>query len=287
MFKRPAGILGRWLAVLLGSGVVLLTVVLVRENLQAHQALPARSLESPGIGPAALAPLAATEVAAVGVAGPYSATTSAQSFDGDLRRLPPGAASAPALRPEVDREIERPGGAADYVDPARQAPGGMFGAQGPSAAMPNPDQSFAGLSFGGSCTGGQCGAGWPPDTNGDVGPTYYIQTVNTAIGIYTKTTGLQAAALTFNSLFSAAAAPCNTSNKGDPVVIYDGAVDRWLIADFAWTNLQNGPYYECIAASKSGDPLGGGWWLYTLRTDDASHQPPPSGSPLLDAAIHS
>ena len=72
-------------------------------------------------------------------------------------------------------------------------------------------------------------------------------------------------------MFSAATAPCNTSNQGDPVVIYDVAVDRWLITDFAWTNIQNGPYYECMAASKSGDPLGGGWWLYTLRTDDASH----------------
>ena len=53
----------------------------------------------------------------------------------------------------------------------------------PQAAAPPPDSSFDGLDF------ATWGAGHPPDTNGDVGPTYYIQTVNTSIGIYDKSTG--------------------------------------------------------------------------------------------------
>ena len=32
------------------------------------------------------------------------------------------------------------------------------------------------------------GSGSPPDPNGDVGPNHYIQTVNTSVGIYDKTT---------------------------------------------------------------------------------------------------
>src|SRR5258708_38201765 len=33
----------------------------------------------------------------------------------------------------------------------------------------------------------------------------------------------------------------------------------------------NGPYYECIAVSKTSDPVSGGWWLYGIRADDAAH----------------
>ena len=40
----------------------------------------------------------------------------------------------------------------------------------------------------------------PAGQNGDVGPNYYIQTVNTSIGIYDKSTGTRVAAFTFNSL---------------------------------------------------------------------------------------
>jgi hypothetical protein len=33
----------------------------------------------------------------------------------------------------------------------------------------------------------------------------------------------------------------------------------------------NGPYYECIAVSKTGDPVSGGWWQYGFRTDDPAN----------------
>ena len=34
---------------------------------------------------------------------------------------------------------------------------------------------------------------------------------------------------------------------------------------------RHGPYYECIAVSKTSDPVTGGWYLYAVRADDASH----------------
>ena len=49
--------------------------------------------------------------------------------------------------------------------------------------------SFDGLHYTENCGGVQCGDGHPPDTNGDVGPRYYVETVNTAVGIYDKSTG--------------------------------------------------------------------------------------------------
>ena len=75
-----------------------------------------------------------------------------------------------------------------------------------------------------ACSFSANGSGWPPDTNGDVGPNHYIQTVNTSVGIYNKTTGAAISTVTFNTFFTGpAGTPCDTSNDGDPVVLYDPA----------------------------------------------------------------
>jgi hypothetical protein len=132
--------------------------------------------------------------------------------------------------------------------------------------MPAPIQNFAGLAF------TPWGAGWPPDTVGDVGPNHYVQAVNTSIGIFSKT-GTQLAAFTFDTLWGGTATPCDDDNQGDPTVIYDRLANRFIVADFAWgpTGLQNGPYYECIAVSQTADPVSGGWFLYAIRADDTTH----------------
>ncbi len=111
--------------------------------------------------------------------------------------------------------------------------------------------SFAGLDL------RDWGAGWPPDTNGDVGPNHYIQTVNTSIGIYGKVTGAVLSRVTFNNLFDGTGTPCDAQNMGDPVVLYDQYSGRWIITDFAWSSTR-GPFYECIAVSKTADPVSGG-----------------------------
>jgi hypothetical protein len=131
--------------------------------------------------------------------------------------------------------------------------------------MPATDVNFAGLDH------DTWGAGWPPDTVGDVGTDFYVQAVNTSIGIWAKTGGPPLAAFTFNTLWSGTSTPCDTSNAGDPTVVYDQMSDHYIVADFAWSNTQNGPYYECIAVSQTGNPITGGWWLYAYRSDDAAH----------------
>lgn len=151
----------------------------------------------------------------------------------------------------------------------------------PLATMPTPIQSFDGLRFSGSCAGGQCGAGWPPDTNGDVGPKHYIQAVNDAYGIFNKT-GTQLAAFTENQLWSGAGpTPCRGNSSGDPVVLYDPQADRWILTHFAFATSAGNPvppFYECIAASKTSDPVAGGWWLYALRMDPGGTGAPPVGT---------
>ena len=131
--------------------------------------------------------------------------------------------------------------------------------------LPRADSSFDGLDF------ANWGAGHPPDENGDVGPTYYIQTVNTSIGIYDKSNGNRVAAFTFNTFMSQGnfGNLCDTNNFGDPVVLYDSYENRWMITDFAFAldgsgNVSPQTVYQCFAVSKTGDPVNGGWNFYSI-----------------------
>ena len=177
-------------------------------------------------------------------------------FRGDVRRLkrPVPFPRRPTVEPGEHEDVEKKTGA-PAASPIPKA----------TTAMPATIVNFAGLDF------ANWGAGWPPDTVGDVGPNHYIQAVNTSIGIWAKTGGPPVAAFTFNTLWSGTSTPCDNNNNGDPTVIYDQMADRWIVADFAWTNIENGPYYECIAVSKTGNPVTGGWWLYAYQADDAAH----------------
>src|SRR5207248_9938959 len=177
--------------------------------------------------------------------------------DGDVRNLP----QTPPLKRERP-EFEEPDA---HPIPAP----GTETAQGPSAEPPAPSVSgpapgsssnFDGLDF------QTWGAGHPPDTNGDVGPNHYIQTVNTSIGNFDKS-GNRLAAFTFNTFMSQGnfGNLCDTNNFGDSVVVYDTFEDRWVITDFAFV-LSGGnvvaPAFECFAVSKTGDALVGGWNYY-------------------------
>jgi hypothetical protein len=151
----------------------------------------------------------------------------------------------------------------------------------PLAPMPSAIQNFAGLSFADTCDGGQCGAGWPPDPNGDVGLSHYILAVNDAYAIYDKT-GTLLASFTENQLWSTGGAnPCNGDSLGDPIVLYDPLADRWILTHIAFAFSGNdpvSPFYQCIAASKTSDPVAGGWWLYPVRMDPGGTGLPPVGA---------
>jgi hypothetical protein len=123
--------------------------------------------------------------------------------------------------------------------------------------MPEPIANFPGLE------GSEAGYYVPPDTNGDVGLTHYVQTVNVGIGMYDKATGAELVNIRFNDFFNGTGTLCDYSNRGDPVALYDPLAGRWLITDFGWVG-NTGPYYECIAVSQSEDPVSGGWYFYAL-----------------------
>src|SRR5438094_8213895 len=132
-------------------------------------------------------------------------------------------------RPEHEDPFGPPETSAASGLPSKVSPSGIVSGAA-QAPAPGPDASFAGLDF------ATWGAGHPPDENGDVGPTYYIQVVNTSIGIYDKSNGNRVAAFTFDTFMSQGQFGnlCDTDNFGDPVVVYDIFEDGWIITDFAF-----------------------------------------------------
>src|SRR5690242_9468306 len=120
-------------------------------------------------------------------------------FNGDVRDLP----QVP------QRELERPELEAP-VSYKHLLPEALTGQKAelniPLAPMPAPIQNFPGIRRTDTCVGGQCGGGTPPDTNGAVGPNHYIQAVNTAFAIYSKT-GTLLASFTENALWAGSGAP--------------------------------------------------------------------------------
>jgi hypothetical protein len=110
-----------------------------------------------------------------------------------------------------------------------------------------PILNFAGIPFPGVI----CNCA-PPDTNGEVGQTQYVQIVNEGYQVFDKTTGASIfGPASIESIWTGMGGVCQTGGEGDPVVLYDQIANRWLISQFA-----NGLHDECIAVSTTNDASG-------------------------------
>lgn len=129
-------------------------------------------------------------------------------------------------------------------------------APGPTPTpAPSALLNFDGLGAGGGYTPNAA----PPDTNGAIGATQYVQWVNEAFAVYSKTTGARIAGPTNgNQLFTnlGSTHPCAVNNDGDPIVQYDKANNRWVLTQFSVTNGATQGYYQCIAVSQTSDATG-------------------------------
>jgi hypothetical protein len=132
----------------------------------------------------------------------------------------------------------------------------------PIPNMPPPLLTFPGTDRVGS--GCNCR---PPDTNGDVGPNHYLQTVNEGFRVFDKAGNPLTPFVTYNSFFSPLGTgnPCgNNQNGGDPFAFYDQVADRWVLTDLGFASFPGpGPFYECIGVSQTPDPTGA-YNLYAL-----------------------
>ncbi|OGO29035.1 MAG: hypothetical protein A2Z16_00610 [Chloroflexi bacterium RBG_16_54_18] len=110
------------------------------------------------------------------------------------------------------------------------------------------------------------GGATPNDTVGDVGPNHYVQAINVSFQVFDKDAdgdgqlASLAGPATIQSLWTSNPSytgPC-TSNRGDPIVLYDNLADRWLISGFS----TNGNRI-CVAISQTADPRPSqGYYLY-------------------------
>ena len=120
----------------------------------------------------------------------------------------------------------------------------------PSAPnMPGTQLNFDGISF----PGVACNCA-PPDTNGEVGATQYVQIVNEGLQVWDKTTGTSVLGpIGITTLWSGFGGVCQNNGEGDPVVLYDQLANRWVVTQFAGTAQ---PTHECVAVSTSSDATG-------------------------------
>jgi hypothetical protein len=93
----------------------------------------------------------------------------------------------------------------------------------------------------------------PSDTNGAVGASQFVQWVNTAFAIYSKTGTLLAGPTAGNTLWSGFGGGCQTNNDGDIIAQYDKIANRWVLSQFS---VSTTPFLQCVAVSTTSDATG-------------------------------
>ena len=109
---------------------------------------------------------------------------------------------------------------------------------------------------------GQGSNAYPTDPNGDVNQDYYFQTINSIYSIYTKAGALVAGPTNLNLLFGSV--PGSNCNDGDPIVLWDEAAGRWLVAEFSLCNADD---RMLVAISTTSNPTGT-WYQYSFNVAD-------------------
>jgi hypothetical protein len=161
----------------------------------------------------------------------------------------------------------------DHPEPIRPTPpsqnGGLDGplqtAQGQQVSAPSPVGSgFDGVGNG---TAGFVPSSNPPDVNGRVGATQFVQWNNTSFAVFDKATGaLQYGPAAGNTLFQSLGGVCASHNDGDPVVSYDILAGRWILSQFAVGGPAGSASHQCVAVSVTSDATGA-YYLYDFLTD--------------------
>ncbi|HXB21665.1 MAG TPA: hypothetical protein VNV88_09800, partial [Candidatus Solibacter sp.] len=174
----------------------------------------------------------------------------------DLLQVNQGAAAFPLPQEEEAepvRPIPLPSGLKPATDPDLAHQSVAFSA--PAQLAPTAGLAFDGL---GNLANGFTVHAAPPDTNGAVGLTQYVQWVNSSFAIFDKANGALIAGPTAGNLLWANfdGGPCETTNRGDPIVTYDKMANRWVMSQFAFTSTTTAPFLQCVAVSTTADAMG-------------------------------
>jgi len=89
----------------------------------------------------------------------------------------------------------------------------------------------------------------PPDTNGSVGATQFVQIVNVEYAVYNKTSGAVLLPPTpIHIIWKGFSGDCANGDGSDPVVLYDKAAQRWVVGQMNDTLTS-----YCMAVSTTSD----------------------------------
>lgn len=172
----------------------------------------------------------------------------------------------PGLADDVREPFEiRPERGPDVVDKGYSGDGalqttiGRVKAQGP--LIPSPGLTFEGLAntdnfnvFGFRVN--------PPDPNGEIGPNHYVEIINLVFGVYDRSGNQLLGPVDTGTLWTGFPVDDCLDPSGDPIVLYDQIVDRWILTQFTTAGPE---YWNCVAISTSGDPTGS-YYRYAFST---------------------
>jgi hypothetical protein len=102
----------------------------------------------------------------------------------------------------------------------------------------------------------------PPDPNGEVGPNHFVEMINLVFGVYDKAGNLLLGPIDTGSLWAGFPITDCTDPSGDPVVLYDQFMDRWLLSQFTTAGPE---FFNCVAISTTSDPTGS-YYRYAFST---------------------
>ena len=119
----------------------------------------------------------------------------------------------------------------------------------PFPDMPGTTLNFDGIPFPG--VGCFCA---PPDTDGEVGLTQYVQIVNDGFQVFDKATGSSVLGpVGVSTIWAGFGGVCETNGNGDPILLDDQLANRWILSQFAGVS---NPTDECVAVSTTSDATG-------------------------------
>jgi len=185
--------------------------------------------------------------------GPHVGTG---TFDGVSKAVADLPVTVPSIvtqvNPRDSENLGAAGGASSTAkDPVIQKKRGT----GPLSA---PLTNFDGicLPFGPPCAeASSCGC-LPPDTDGEVGATQFVQMVNSDFAVYSKTGQVLRHSTDIDALWSGTNSECAVHNDGDPVVVYDQFAGRWVLSQFIAAPNAGEKFAECVAVSTTNDATG-------------------------------
>ena len=170
-----------------------------------------------------------------------------------------GRAEAQPRDPQRGDAEEGPGAARSTADPVAQKHFGL--------SQPEPLIQFEGASDDDNAAVTGCRI-VPPDTEGDVGPSHYVQYINDIAAIYDKSGNIVLGPVRRERLLGrASAVPARSRTTATRSSDTTARPIAGSFSQFALPNFPDGPFYQCFAVSTTSDPTGD-YYQYEFKTSD-------------------